>query len=159
MLQLQLELEDATAKVLSQLQELSRLSSTLNNINHEASEKRVSSLFAEIACKASDEGSQAITILKHVQNPLLQIAKAGMGLLSAGIGRLGLNVRPSTPVAHPNTADVILIVVVGGITYRDVMQIQEMLRKNPATGGKRIVLISTSVSSPDLLLQDALAIV
>lgn len=114
------------------------------------------SLLAHIAECVLDPSKGELNMLKRVQNPLLQIASAGIGLLNAGIGRLGLNVRSSSsPTASAGTSDIMVVFVVGGVTHQDVRMLHQAMRGQPS---KRVVIISTCITSPDLLLRDALSV-
>ena len=67
--------------------------------------------------------------LVHIENPLFSFARAGLGMISQGLGSWGFgSASPSAPtVPHPSDHRDLVIFVVGGISSLEVQQLQEQL--------------------------------
>lgn len=150
------EVEDAVAVLVQQLQELSRFQLAMNGVRRPALANSEASLLAHIIACLIDPSSGELNVLKRVRNPLLQIASAGIGLLSAGIGKLGLGVRSASPTASGPTAETVVVFVPGGVSHRDLRLLHQAVS---GQSSKRVILVSNCITSPDLLLQDALSFV
>jgi hypothetical protein len=115
-----------------------------------------------------------LDILTHVQSPLERLKRAGLGLLSRGFSlwngesaaiapKLGRGVN-ADGLAHPADYDTLVVFVVGGVSYREIAQIQEQVElyydTNDALSGElprhkkriRVIVGSTrTISSSNLL--------
>lgn len=150
------ETEDGVAVLVQQLQELSRFQLAMNGVRRPVLSNGEASLLAHVAACLVDPSKGDMSLLKRVRNPLLQIASAGIGLLSAGIGKLGLGVRSASPTGSGPTADTVVVFVTGGVSHRDLRLLHQATSGSSA---KRVILVSNCLTSPDLLLQDALSLV
>lgn len=100
-------------------------------------------------------------VAEYIESPLRQMARAGLGFLSKGLGKLGLssNLAPGTSAPLPciGDEDVIVICVLGGIGLQEASQCQSVLSHflsshhhsknswNRGEKGKRVILLSTTV--------------
>eukprot|EP01039_Chlorochromonas_danica_P004798 gene4798-5261_t len=107
-------------------------------------------------------------VAEYIESPLRQMARAGLGFLSKGLGKLGLssNLTPgtSTPLPCIGDEDVIVICVLGGIGLQEASHCQSVLSQflscsshndhhtnnswygeKKKKNGKRVILLSTTV--------------
>jgi hypothetical protein len=122
----------------------------------------------------SNKISFPLEILSHVQSPLERLKRAGFGLLSKGFSLWNGEAAAIAPkhgrgvnvdgLAHPADYDTLVIFVVGGVSYREIAQIQEQVElyydTNTASSGEllrhkkrmRVIVGSTrTISSSNLL--------
>lgn len=121
-------------------------------------------------------------LLEHIENPLQHLAKQGLGLLSRGLGRyecmkdtedifycfrkLNLSLvfsfcvrlgfggdQDESSAEHPAMNDVIIIFVLGGISPKEVGQVQTILKEQPSSANSRIILLSNHLVSAEEVLQ------
>lgn len=62
----------------------------------------------------------------HVESSLAQLKRAGLGLLTSGLGKLGLG-SPGSAAPHPGDNNIIVIFVVGGISFEEVGQLKRLI--------------------------------
>jgi len=68
------------------------------------------------------------------------------------LGFGGNNNDKQEDAQHPGQADHIVICVVGGITYKEAHQVQQVLNQYPLPPGSSITLLSTSTISSEEIL-------
>ncbi len=102
-----------------------------------------------------DVGAYMPSVLEYIESPLQQMKRAGMGMLSMGLGRLGFGgpAASSATGPHPGDQDILVICVVGGVSYKEVGQVQSAINKHyKETNGKQagqIILLSTKTITPE----------
>lgn len=97
--------------------------------------------------------------LAHVENPLFSIARAGLGILTQGLGSWGFGGATTTPrPPHPSDHADLIIFVVGGVSALEVQQLQDQLDSawGAATAEElhdevlmRVFVGSTGILGPD----------
>lgn len=95
--------------------------------------------------------NSALPLLNFIENPIYSLARAGIGMLSHSLGRLGLSSTNMSGV-HPSSKSTIVIFVIGGASILEVKQIQEQLELANTDGtdtDTRIILASNDIVSPD----------
>lgn len=99
-------------------------------------------------------------VATYIESPLKQMARAGLGLLSKGLGLFG-----GTPTAsnnqlpHPAEQSVIVLCVVGGISSNEAVQVRQVLAQFNGTYGpaKQVILLSNALLSSDEALSRVFA--
>ena len=86
-------------------------------------------------------------LLTHIDNkdPLLKMAKAGLGMIWS-------SVRAAEVDPSPATENTIIIFVLGGVSYTEIRQLSHLF-ENPTreSCAKKVVLISNKIIGPDEL--------
>ena len=72
-------------------------------------------------------------------------------MFSLGFG-FGGQVASSVNTPHPAEQPVLVIFVLGGISYREAGQVQQVLRSNAMISNARIVLLSTRIVGAENIL-------
>ena len=91
----------------------------------------------QLLCHAPDRaaggsGYQKLKSLgmSHIGDPMRQLARAGLDLLSFGLNRFGLSAAPvSVTEPEPTDRNVIIIFVVGGVSATEIEEIQGEISK------------------------------
>jgi len=92
--------------------------------------------------------------VRHVDNALLKLARAGLGLLTQGLGSFGLSgsalgSQQPQPWEHGD----VVVFVLGGLTFAEVAEVEAAVARAFDVGGPsrppRVVLGSTSLVGPD----------
>ena len=106
----------------------------------------------------------AFPSFQRVESPLQQIKRAGLGLLSSGLslaGRWGLSLGAAAAPAEPTPAGqrVLVVFVVGGLSCREVGQVQGVLDDWARAGGEgvRVVLGGNRVVTGDDVVRELFA--
>jgi hypothetical protein len=121
------------------------------------------------------ESVKSLTCFEHIETPIQQLKRAGLGLLSQGLGRsvgmqierffcanllsnrLGFAGASMSSRPHPAAQSTIVIIVIGGISLKEVTEVQNEIRKhyekNPGTAPVKIILGSTCITSPDVMFK------
>lgn len=103
----------------------------------------------------TQQSSPASLLLEHIQSPFQQMKNTGLGLLSKGLGSLGLGMKVASvnETPHPGAQRVLVLFVLGGITYKELAQVRAVLDKySDERSDQRIVLLSTrTISSEEIL--------
>lgn len=112
-----------------------------------------------------------MSCFEHIETPIQQLKRAGLGLLSQGLGRLGLGggsgINININVAarpHPAAQRVVVVFVIGGISLKEVAEIQAVIESASSNDmsqsqgqgqgeGVQILLGSTCLTSPDLVFR------
>jgi hypothetical protein len=112
-------------------------------------------LFAASPLSPSTTHGNLMKLLEHIENPFQQLAKKGFGLLSRGLGRLGFGTEneDSRMVEHPGNNDTLVVFIVGGISFKEVGQVQSLLQEYQNITGTKVILMSNNVVSSEELLQ------
>eukprot|EP01041_Mallomonas_annulata_P000384 gene384-698_t len=89
--------------------------------------------------------------IKHVDNPLLKLARAGLGLLSQGLGRFGLGGGVAAQQSRPWDHKTVVVFVIGGLSFAEVGQVEHIIStwKSLGVDKHRVILGSTAMISPD----------
>jgi hypothetical protein len=88
---------------------------------------------------------------QHIESPLQQLKRAGLGLLSQGLGKLGFSAAAGASTDR-KFESVLVIFVVGGMSFREISQVQSVLSSSLLPQGgrySRVILMSTHAVSPD----------
>jgi hypothetical protein len=91
------------------------------------------------------DNPDALQCFTHVETPLQQLKRAGLGLLSHGLSFFGSSLAPPTPSRPlPTDNSTIIIAVLGGISFREARQVQQLIdaATDRGGGGLRVVLLS-----------------
>lgn len=76
------------------------------------------------------------------------------GLLTTGLGRIGLGAKKAPP--QPHDYRTVFIFVVGGVSMADLRSMGEMLQAGGQAGGVRFVLGGTGLVGPGDVCRHAL---
>jgi hypothetical protein len=91
------------------------------------------------------ENHDALQCFTHVETPLQQLKRAGLGLLSHGLSFFGSSLAPPTPSRSlPTDNSTVVIAVLGGISFREARQVQQLIdaAADRGGGGLRVMLLS-----------------
>ena len=96
-------------------------------------------------------GEDILSAFEHVESPIQQLKRAGLGLLSRGLGSLGLQAPVAAPADAP-IEGVVVVCVVGGVSYVEVGQVQAAL----AAGGlDRVAVVAPAMLPPEACVRVA----
>eukprot|EP01038_Epipyxis_sp_PR26KG_P007461 gene7461-10171_t len=87
---------------------------------------------AEHATHSNDESGgqhELCKLLEYIESPIQKMKRAGLGMLSMGLGRLGFasNSLSTSSIPRPSDNSVLIIFIIGGVSYREVQQVQSLL--------------------------------
>ena len=108
--------------------------------------------------------SSPLSMMEYIESPMAKLKRAGLGLLSQGLGAFGFGggstnpARSSEPrmgieAPHPGDSPVIVIFVVGGIVHSELEQIRAALvahRQQQQNAPRVIIASNRSLSAPEL---------
>ena len=92
--------------------------------------------------------------MEHVGSALQQLGKAGLNVLASGIGMFGIKNAFSGPTILDRP--VLLIFVVGGITWQEIQEISQAMTNYQAMEPKKsfdILIGSTAICEPNFVFQ------
>jgi hypothetical protein len=105
---------------------------------------------ASLAGDRSAKRLYALSNYHHVESSLAQLKRAGLGLLTSGLGKLGLG-SPGSIAPHPADNDVIVIFVVGGISFEEIGQLKRILHAavGLTTRGLKLYIAGNDIFLPN----------
>jgi hypothetical protein len=97
-------------------------------------------------------GGDVLSAFEHIESPLQQLKRAGMGLLSRGLGSLGFQAPVAGPADTGPVEAVVVVCVVGGLSYVEVGQVQAVLDQSSAAAGgalDRVIFVAPAMLPPE----------
>ena len=95
-----------------------------------------------------------VPCFEHIETPLQQLKRTGISLLSQGLGRFGFGSVANNIITspHPSDNNTIVIMMIGGITFKEIYEVQKVISTYRQNDVANIIIISTNILSPDDLL-------
>ncbi|CCI47238.1 unnamed protein product [Albugo candida] len=119
------------------------------------------SLVAQLVAWMYDPTNHSFRGIEHIVDASEQLTRAGIDLLRSGFSRFGFTSSPdaskcslSSSAQHQlQSGRVIVIFVVGGITLKEVMEIQRIIELKQNCKDWEIVIGSTTITNGEILLR------
>lgn len=102
----------------------------------------VAALTIRALVRPLDSAESQFPPFEHIETPLQQLKRAGLGLLSQGLSFFGTNVSPVAPPPSPRDHNTVILFVLGGISFRELMQIRQEV--DAAIGRKVRIIVGSN---------------
>ncbi|KAG7388135.1 hypothetical protein PHYPSEUDO_013095 [Phytophthora pseudosyringae] len=122
------------------------------------SENPSRSLIAQLCSSIVDPSGAPISEIQHVVDASEQLTRAGIDLLKSGFSKFGFGVGGGSGAGQRGTngsrllgdADVLVVFVVGGITFEEIQEVHDALSDNTKY---QIILGGTTVTNNEVVLK------
>lgn len=114
-------------------------------------------LFNVLMYRQSPSNDYNLSYINYIESSLSQLKRAGLGLLSKGLGKLGLGSKVASKSSPPHIGsnNTIVIFVIGGVSIQEIGQLRNIMKTTDVN--LRVIVGSNRIILPEDILREILS--
>ncbi|KAL7681332.1 putative sec1-like protein [Plasmopara halstedii] len=111
------------------------------------------SLLAQLCSSIVDSCKAPVEEIEHVVDASEQLTRAGINLLKSGFSKFGFRGSSESAINGNRiggSADVIIVFIVGGITFEEIQEVHDVLSENTKY---QVILGGTAITNSDMIIE------